>query len=301
MENQNLYSFGEGNGMNVQTSELDDFLDKDKSDDIDKLDEELVSFEQDVTVVKEEPVLSSLEDFEETSSPGGVIPGGKEGLMSDIEGELEIFTEADMEGVSETEESVQKIDGEESSQPEITSESETTAEGEEVLFSDEQRIDEETIGDEKIVVDEETEKIVQEKIKMYSEDEELMLETSEETVTEDTGTFEEISEQSTDEKKTEDEIQDSISAVEEGAEEEISEDKQPIDSLEESEVSGMQEGPPVSEESNSFFNEDEDETISLSSDELGNILEDTEDLEAETIPTVDSVLQKKIDEERVEN
>ena len=62
---------------------------------------------------------------------------------------------------------------------------------------------------------------------------------------------------------------------------------------------GVQEEVPAIEEEpsetggTSFFSEDEDETISLSSDELSNILDDTEDAETEEVPTVDSVLQEK--------
>jgi hypothetical protein len=49
--------------------------------------------------------------------------------------------------------------------------------------------------------------------------------------------------------------------------------------------------PAVEEKgASSFFEEDEDETISLSGDELSNILEDTEDTSLTEIPTVDKVL-----------
>ncbi len=48
----------------------------------------------------------------------------------------------------------------------------------------------------------------------------------------------------------------------------------------------------IKDEQQSFFEEDVDETISLSGDELSNILEDTEELEA-AVPTLDSVMKTK--------
>lgn len=47
---------------------------------------------------------------------------------------------------------------------------------------------------------------------------------------------------------------------------------------------------PEQKSASSFFEEDEDETISLSSDELSNILEDTEEADLSAVPTVDKVL-----------
>ncbi|MDD5067561.1 MAG: hypothetical protein PHF84_11005 [bacterium] len=43
----------------------------------------------------------------------------------------------------------------------------------------------------------------------------------------------------------------------------------------------------------SFFDEDEDETISLSSEELSNILEDTEETPLTQVPTVEKILEEK--------
>ncbi len=190
----------------------------------------------------------------------------------------------------------------------------------EVLFTDEEAGGDLTEnGIEQIVVDEETEQIIKDQISMKSEKNADMLETSQETTAEE----DDIS--IIDETKVDDlGLSSDETSVDETAEDEASAGEMTIDSQEEMivEETDVTEEEPKAEsvempmeddkekrqaeaeaasedDGSSFFNEDEDETISLSSDELNNILEDTSDTgdkDNEEVPTVDSVLAKKQEE-----
>lgn len=209
MENQNEIS--------VVANELDDFvLDEEDSAIGDVPMDNFVSQEQDVSIIKEEPVLSSLDDAEEVGSIDQL-----ETVESNIE---------ELESMSTDESSIDI----------------GTSESEEVIFSDE--LPDSTKSNSldnsnEIVIDDEVEQIV--KDTTTADDTILGNDNSEEIA--DFG-----SETSDSVKTSQDQVK-------------------------------------------SFFDEDDDETISLSSDELSNILEDADEtaLRTEEVPTVDSVLKDK--------
>lgn len=223
MENQDLQTL-EQEDISLTSEQLDQFVSTD--DDTPGSDEDnLVSSEPDVDVIKEEPVLSSLDDSEDLGTLDELDTVG-----SDIDELESVAEELPTAGLDES--------------------SDSGSSSGEVLYSDESAAlssDESALKDEKIVVDEEAEKIVKDEI-------------SKTDVT--------------------DEEQISVEEIE-----------SPVDATPEEDSSQAE---------SSFFSDDDDETISLSSDELSNILEDTDETPSEAgveeVPTVDSVLEQKTDE-----
>ncbi len=227
MGNQDLQT----EDIHLSTSELDDIIDRGIKDIGSISDDDLLSAEADISVIKEEPVLSSLDTSEDISSLEE---------LSTIESNIDVL-ESDKDPLSsfidETDKTIEK--------------SGPSTRGNEVLFTDKEEPSPLKIipdeGDDEIVIDEETEKIVHDQIK---------------------------------------------------SKEKISDDEHQVN-VEDIELVSSSDTAPIESTDKSFFNEEEDETISLSSNELSNILEDTVESSKENIeevPTVDSVLGEKTED-----
>lgn len=227
MGNQDLQT----EDIHLSTSELDDIIDSGSKDVGNISDDALLSTEADISVIKEEPVLSSLDTSKDISSLEE---------LSTIESNIDVLEsdkDVPLSSIDETDKTIEKL--------------EPSANGNEVLFTDKEEPsplkmtpDE---GDDEIVIDEETEKIVHDQIKSK-------------------------------EKNLDDEYQVNVEDIE---------------------LASSSEPAAGESADKSFFNDGEDETISLSSDELSNILEDKAESSKENIeevPTVDSVLGEKTED-----